>query len=225
MHCFDDDHDVNIDEEDVTSKPAASSPDSKPSTASPQTTKKLDDQCDEGKVGFVLIPLKDPADIPLFASTTQYVYWPALIYSSFEDFESNFTIDKNTRQLYTEVARERSHHEANVINSWKLQGIVPSIVKKSDKVQPVKVAILFGSEIPPCGMRSYPVFPKEIPIVRGGVLQKPQVAFKKNAFKNMPGYLNNSKFQEAISMARKYKTAREHRKELPTMVFASLKLR
>ena len=152
----------------------------------------------------------------------KYTYWPALIYSSYDAFESTFPLCQDTRQLLVTVARERMLHETNEIAIWTQRGIIPPISTTSESVgnsQTVKVAILLGSDIPPCGMRSYPVFPREISIVRGGVLQKPQMAFKKNAFKNMPGYANNSKFQEAVDMAKQYKTTKD------TKILASQKLR
>ena len=221
LPCFVDD-DVNVEEGDMSQNPAASSPDSMPSAASPRTSKKFDDKSNEGKVGLVLIPVKGTNQIASFSTSTKYTYWPALIYSSYDAFESTFPLCQDTRQLLVTVARERMLHETNEIAMWTQRGIIPPIGTNSESVgnsQTVKVAILLGSDIPPCGMRSYPVFPREISIVRGGVLQKPQVAFKKNAFKNMPGYANNSKFQEAVDMAKQYKTTKD------TKILASQKLR
>lgn len=177
MYCFDDDQ-VIFEEEDTNPKCATStctSPDqrdegmvveeedmaSKPAESLRPTASTSDDRCDEGKVGFVLIPLKDTADIPLFAKTTKYVYWPALIYSSFEAFESAFPLDKETRQLFATINREWPRHEAVDISLWSQQGITPPIDNNnSSRTYSVKVAMLFGSEVPPSGTRSYPIYPR-----------------------------------------------------------------
>ena len=236
MHCFDDDH-VNVEEEDVTSKPAASlatssshvkeqNMDSKPAASSPPMPNETEVQSDEGKVGFVLIPLKDPADIPLFASTTQYVYWPALIYSSFEAFVSTFPVEKETRQLYAEIVGEWPRHEAGEIALWSQQGIIPPIDNtKASRTHPVKVAVLLGSEVPPSGTRSYPIHPKDITIVRGGQPHKSHIPFtaaRVDRLSESPGYANYTKFLKAADMAKQYKFSKDTTR---TKMLASLKMR
>ena len=236
MHCFDDDH-VNVEEEDVTSKPAASlatssshvkeqNMDSKPAASSPPIANETEVQSDEGKVGFVLIPLKDPADIPLFASTTQYVYWPALIYSSFEAFVSTFPVEKETRQLYAEIVGEWPRHEAGEIALWSQQGIItPNDNTKSRRTHPIKVAVLLGSEVPPSGTRSYPIHPKDITIVRGGQPHKSHIPFtaaRVDRLSESPGYANYTKFLKAADMAKQYKFSKDTTR---TKMLASLKMR
>lgn len=227
MHCFDDDQ-IIFEEEDTNPKSATSTfPDqrnegkvveeedmtSKPAEPSPPAARTSDDRCDEGKVGFVLIPLKDTADIPLIAKTTKYVYWPALIYSSFEAFESAFPLDKETRQLFATINREWPRHEAVDISLWSQQGIIPPIDNdNSSRTHSVKVAMLFGSEVPPSGTRSYPIYPRDITIVRGGQPHKSHIKFtaaKVNRLSESPGYANNSKFLEAVDMAKRYKFSKD----------------
>ena len=102
-------------------------------------------------------------------------------------------------------------HETHEIAMWTQHGIFTT-----GNPQPVQVAILFGSDVPPCGTRSYPIYPKDITIIRGGVPQMPQVAFKPNGFKGISEYANHPNFQEAVQLAKKYKTTKD------TKVFASL---
>ena len=230
MHYFDDDDcdDMGV---EVSDRTLGASPDqsdegkivegnekvnsTKPAASTTPTAKASDGQSSEGKVGLVLIPLKGAADyIASFTTSTKYMYWPALIYSSYEAFESAFPLDQNTRQAYATVNRERMLHETHEIAKWTQHGAVPH-----DHPQPVQVAILFGSNVPPCGTRSYPIYPTDITIVRGSVPQMPQVALKTNGFKKISEYANNPEFQEAVQSAKKYKSNKD------TKVFASLQLR
>ena len=228
MHCFDNNDCVDAGAE-VTVRTIGTSPgqgdnanaeedekvDSKPAASTPPTAKASADQGSEGTVGLVLIPLKGANEqIASFATSTKYMYWPALIYPSYEAFESTFPLDQNnrrSRQVYATVNRERMLHETHEIAMWTQHGIFTP-----GNPQPVQVAILFGSDVPPCGTRSYPIYPKDITIIRGGVPQMPQVAFKPNGFKDISEYANNPRFQEAVQLAKKYKTTKD------TKMFASL---
>ena len=229
MHCFDENECVDIEVEGTDQKLADQSDEGnivdegvvnsiKPAASAastPPTAKASNDQSSERKVGLVLIPLKSAADqIASFTTSTKYMYWPALLYSSYEAFESTFPLDKNTRQLYATVSRERMLHETHEIALWAQHGIVPP-----GSPQPIRVAILFGNDTPPCGTRSYPVYPKDITIFRGGVPQMPQVAFKPNGFKGISEYANNSKFQEAVQSPKMYKATKD------TKMFESIELR
>lgn len=231
VHCFDDDDSSDIGVEATDRKLCASldqrdegkivkkdeKVDSKPAASMPATTKASNDQSSEGKVGLVLIPLKGANEqVASFTTGTKYMYWPALIYSSYEAFESTFPLDQNTRQVYATISRERMLHETHEIAMWAQHGIIPP---GTCSPQPIRVAILFGGDVPPCGTRSYPIYPKDITIVRGGVPQMPQVSLKTNGFKNISDYASNPKFQEAVQSAKAYRATKD------TNMLASLELR
>ena len=232
MHCFDDDDHADVrveDRERTLGVPPGQSYDanveedekldSKPAASTPATAAKVsDDQGSEGKVGLVLIPLKATNEqIASFVTGTKYMYWPAIIYSSYDSFESSFPLVPDTRQLYAAVNRERMLHETHEIATWAQHGIIPL----GNDAKPVQVAILFGSDVPPCGTRSFPIYPRDIAIIRGGVPQMPQVPFSKTkGLKDMlSDYAKNPKFQDAIQLAERYKATKD------AQIFASLKLR
>ena len=93
------------------------------------------------------------------------------------------------------------------IGAWGQPGIPPPISEGHGP--PMKAAFLLGSEIPPSGTRSFPVYSQDVTMYAGGTPQKPSSAFTKKLRKNMrkvEPYSNDDRFLEALEIAERYST-------------------
>ena len=132
MYCHDDD---SIDEKSIDNNPSGvglySSSNAKPA---PLVAPK-----EEGQPCFVLISNN--------ASTEQHhpspnLYWPALLYTSRDALQSNFSFQNNNDRLSVQVECGKNEHACGIGNY---------------SAGEVKVAILLGNDVPPCRTRSVPV--------------------------------------------------------------------
>ena len=154
---------------------------------------------EEGQLGFVLIPQNDAI---LSQQVTQRIFWPALMFSSHDALLRALPFSCGQRSFQTEW----KHHEIFFISMWKRTGLI------SPEDGPVKIALLLGTEVPPCATRSFPVCPQDMPAVAGGAMHKPYVTFSKHnmgAFAKNERYASNNQFQEAVDLAKQYMDRRD----------------
>ena len=182
MYCHDDD---SIDEKSIDNNPSGvglhSSSNAKPA---PLVAPK-----EEGQPCFVLISN--------IASTEQHhpspnLYWPALLYTSRDALQSNFSFQNNNDRLSVQVECGKNEHACGIGNY---------------SAGEVKVAILLGNDVPPCRTRSVPV-----PVSHDfGVMSYHCVYTKKkaNGLRNWKGYADNNKFLEALDMLERYVVSKD----------------
>ena len=184
MHCHDDD---SIDGNFMDNSNEVGLDSSSNSKPAPLVAPK-----EEGQPCFVLISNN--------VSTEQHpsptLYWPALLYSSKDALQSDFPFRNNNDRLSVQVECGKNERACGI-------GNYPA--------GEVKVAILLGSDVPPCRTRSVPV-PVSHDFVRPGRVAMPyHVAFTKkkaNNLRKMTGYADSHKFLEALDMLERYNNSK-----------------
>ena len=167
---------------------------------------------EDGQLGFVLIPMNEALlKEDSHSQQVQRMYWPALLFKS-SDALLRALPSKSDQELFH---TEWKCHERFNISGWKRRGLVT----RDDG--PVEVALLLGSEIPPCGTRSFPIRLQDMPAVTGGELHKPYVVLgrkMRSGLKQFERYASNVRFLEALDLGEQYLKTKDVK-----LVFSSLK--
>jgi hypothetical protein len=164
-----------------------------------------------GQLGFVLIP-KHAANLFQRGVSQQRMYWPALLFPSHFELLRSIPSPPDSQSFQMEW----KYHEVVSISDWKRKGLL------TPDDGPVRVALLLGSEVPPCATRTFPICPQDVAAVAGGALYKPYVFLSKrrmDEFKELEGYAGNHQFLDAMGSAEQYLNT----KEKSTSIWASLK--
>ena len=146
---------------------------------------------EDGQLGFVLIPNNSAI---LKEQASQRMYWPALLFSSCHALCRSIPSTRDQESFRTEW----KYLEMVVVNAWKREGLI------TPDDGPVKVALLLGSDVPPCATRSFPICSRETAVVTGGVLHQPYAILSQKKIDNLKkiqNYAGNHHFQEAIILA------------------------
>ena len=157
---------------------------------------------EKGQLGFVVIPLGITRDCHR-GSNAHQIFWPALLFPSSEALRRCLPSQHDVHMFNTEWR----DHQMKRIGAWGQPGIPPPISEGHGP--PMKAAFLLGSEIPPSGTRSFPVYSQDVTMYAGGTPQKPSSAFTKKLRKNMrkvEPYSNDDRFLEALEIAERYST-------------------
>ena len=157
---------------------------------------------EKGQLGFVAIPLVITRHCHR-GSNAHHIFWPALLFPSSEALRRCLPSQSDVHMFNTEWG----DHQMKGIGAWARPGMPPPISEGFGP--PMKAAFLLGSEIPPSGTRSFPVYSQDVTMYAGGEPQKPSFAFTKKLRKNMrrlEPYSKDDQFLEALEIAERYST-------------------
>ena len=150
---------------------------------------------EKGQLGFVAIPLRITRHCHRGSNVNAlHMFWPALLFPSSEALRRCLPSQSDVHMFNTEWG----DHQMKGIGAWA-EGFGP----------PMKAAFLLGSEIPPSGTRSFPVYSQDVTMYAGGTPLKPSCAFAKKLGKSMrkvEPYSNDDQFLEALEIAERYST-------------------
>ena len=153
-----------------------------------------------GRLGFVFIPRV--AD----RQSQHHMFWPALIFPSPGELRRRLPSPRDMQMF----DMEWENHQMNQ------RGALGEQETSRHVDGAMKVAFLLGSEMPPSGTRSFPVYSQDVTVtsVQNGepLSMKPHTSFaKKNReyIRNMELYSNHDRFLQALVIAERYRANRD----------------